>query len=274
MDNSQLLDRVTAPGSWEQVIYDVIAFEGLDPWDIDLSGLAEGFVKYLQGMKEMDFKLPAKYLMVAATLLRMKSDHLPLLDYFQEEPEAVELEDGIEENRAGTSKENLPLLAIPPRRVHRRRIVVSELVDALRKVMSSSARREMRTERARGTIKISEDDIGKRISTLYDKINSILSRIKGSEVRFKEVVPVWERKEVANTFLPLIYLDHQRKVECRQEEMFDEIYIKQIKENNSVRKLRKEKKVKTRTTTKTKVKAPVRAARKQLKRRKRGKKVN
>jgi len=225
MNNDQILDMITSPSSWEQVIYDIVAFEGLDPWDLDLKKLTEGFVSFVNGMKEMDFKIPAKYIMVAAVLLRMKSDHLPLLDYFQEEPDA-----DLEEN-GGTAIEAIEdpvinLLTIPPRRISTRRVVVSELVDALRKALGTQQRRDVRQQKSSVRIQLRKDDIGKRITRLYDRINALLTLVKNEEVPFRSVVDEWTRPEVVETFMPLVFLDHEKKVETRQENIFEEIYIK------------------------------------------------
>lgn len=245
MDHSEIMGMITSPSSWEQVIYDVIAFEGLDPWDLDLKKLSEGFSKYVADLKEMNFKIPAKYLMVVSTLLRMKSDHLPLLNYFNEEVVNNEIADGIEESAEMidvTDEHAINPLTIPPRRVPKRRVVVSELVTALRKVLGNAEKRETKKERALSKIKIKEDEIGKRITTLYDKINNVLTRIRGDEVKFSKLVPEWNKPSVANTFLPLVYLEHQKKVDCRQEEIFDEIFIKRPENGGMVEKIAKKSK--------------------------------
>lgn len=218
----QLMGMITSPASWEQVIYDVIAWEGLDPWDIDLKRLADGFLGYVKSMEQMDFKIPAKYLMVASTLLRMKSDHLPLLDYFHEDDAFEADENGTRER---LEEPALNPLTIPPRRVPERRIVVSELVAALRKVMGSADRRTVRQEKAQSLIKIRHDDIAQRISGLYERINALLGRVEKKEVTFTELVPEKTKQGVSETFLPLVYLDQQKRVACRQEEMFDEIFV-------------------------------------------------
>ena len=217
------MGMITSPSSWEQVIYDVVAAEALDPWDVDLVKLADGFVAHIQKLETMDFSVPAKYLMVAATLLRMKSDHLPLLDYFNEDGAEGEVTAPI---GSPVEAPSLNLLTIPPRRVPQRHVVVSDLVAALRKVLGSAQRKDVRLEQAKRNIKIKGDDIGRRISALYDRISAILGRVKGEETTFSKVVPEWSKKEVAGTFLPLVYLDHQKRVQCRQEEVFQEIYIR------------------------------------------------
>ncbi|MBI4181925.1 MAG: hypothetical protein HY520_03085 [Candidatus Aenigmarchaeota archaeon] len=216
---------ITSPSSWEQVLYEVVAWEGLDPWDIDLQKLAAGFTAYVGKLEEMDFKVPAKYVMIAAILLRMKTDHLPLLNYFNQPPEAEPLE-GEGEAIPGVEDPVINALTIPPRRIPTRKIIIADLVDALRKVMGSSERRSERMETAKQTIRLKQDDISRRIGTLYEKINSILGKMKKEEVEFSTLVPTWTRPEVANTFLPLVFLDHEQKVECRQEEVFQEIYVR------------------------------------------------
>lgn len=225
MDQKDIMRMITSPGSWEQVIYDVIAWEGLNPWDLDLKALSSGFVNHLQGMETMDFKVPAKFVMVASILLRMKSDHLPLMDMLQEDSqeELEELGAGAE---ASVDEPVISPLTIPPRRVPERRIVVSELVTALRKVLGTAEKRSVRVKDQKSRILIRGEDLGKRISCLYDRINNILAQNKKVEVGFSSLVGEWKRPAVTETFLPLIYLDHQQRVECRQEEVFDEIYIK------------------------------------------------
>jgi len=173
-------------------------------------------------MDKLDFKIPAKYVMVASTLLRMKSDHLPLFGYLEEDEAVDEME---VTGSSSLEEPALNLLTIPPLRIHKRKIVVAELVAALRKVMGTQSRRELRKAAAKDKIKISQEDMGKRINSLYDRITAILSSVKNKEVPFKDLVPKWTRPEVANTFLPLVYLDHQQKVEVRQEEVFDELYV-------------------------------------------------
>ena len=75
-------------------------------------------------------------------------------------------------------------------------------------------------------IKIREDNITKRIGRLYEKINTMLSRVKKDEVKFSKLVDRWEKQEVVNTFLPLVYLESEKKVTTRQEEMFKEIFVR------------------------------------------------
>ena len=57
-------------------------------------------------------------------------------------------------------------------------------------------------------------------------INTMLSKVKKDEVKFSKLVNNWEKQEIVNTFLPLVFLENEKRVECRQEDMFKEIFVK------------------------------------------------
>jgi chromatin segregation and condensation protein Rec8/ScpA/Scc1 (kleisin family) len=237
----KIMGFITSEYSWEQVIYKVIAWEGLDPWNLDLVKLSDSFLIYLAKLKEMDFKIPAKYVIISAVLLRMKSDHLQYLGDLVEDSFAMDIiEDELEshiESGAGEAEDGLlesngingfvvNPITVPPKRQPRRKVVVDDLVSALRRVLRADTRRELRSRRHREKIDVRDDNITHRISTLYHKINEILGRINREEVEFSKLVDRWERQEVVDTFLPLVFLDHERRVNATQEEMFEEIYVR------------------------------------------------
>ncbi len=229
MEEEKILDFITKEYTWEQVLYKVIAWEGLDPWNLDLNVLSTAFLEYINKLKKMDFKIPAKYVMIASVLLRMKSDHLQYMGDLVEgeyiDPDSVEEPQQEEENESVSELEINPI-SVPPNRYPRKKIVVDDLVKALRSALRSRERRILRKESRKKKIRIEEDNITKRISLLYRKINDLLSRVKKQEVEFSSVVEKWERKEIISNFLPLVFLDHENKVKCRQEEMFREIFIR------------------------------------------------
>jgi chromatin segregation and condensation protein Rec8/ScpA/Scc1 (kleisin family) len=234
MQEEKILDFITSEYSWEQVVYKIIAWEGLDPWNLDLKVLSKSFLDYVAALKSMDFKIPAKYIIIASVLLRMKADHLQYLgdlvqgEYIEPgmEGEAENGEMIDEEIEGSLDKFEINPISVPPHRQPRRKIVVDELMRALKSALRTSERRALRKSRRRKKISIRDDNISARISSLYQRINDMLSRIKKDEVKFRNVVNKWEKKEVVDSFMPLVFLDHQKKVHTRQEEMFEEIYIK------------------------------------------------
>ncbi len=248
---NKIMDFITSEYSWEQVIYKIVAWEGLDPWNLDLVKLSDSFADYIARLKEIDFKIPAKYVIISAVLLRMKSDHLQYLGDLVEDNFAMDVveddleghiesgaedddEEGLLPETNGINGFHVSPITVPPKRQPRRKLVVSDLVSALRRVMKADSRRELKSRRRREKIDIRDDNITHRISMLYHKINDILGRINKEEVEFSKLVDRWERQEVVNTFLPLVFLDHERRINATQNEMFKEIYVKRGAEDKSI----------------------------------------
>src|SRR3989344_4399420 len=61
---------------WQEIIYDLINTEQLDPWDINISVLSDGFLRKIEELEEADFFISGKVLLAAALLLRIKSEIL------------------------------------------------------------------------------------------------------------------------------------------------------------------------------------------------------
>ena len=57
-----------------------------------------------------------------------------------------------------------------------------------------------------------------------------IDKIKDNELKFSKLVDKWDREEIVETFMPLIHLDNDKKVTCKQKEIFDEIFIKKREE--------------------------------------------
>jgi segregation and condensation protein A len=224
LDEKKILDFITSEYSWEQIIYEVVAWEGLNPWDLDIVKLSKAFIRYLQAMEELDFRVPAKYIMVASVLLRMKSDYLRKF----KEQVTGEVEQEIQEELKALEEEEdfeIDPINIPPRREPVRKVTVSELVHALKKVLNSHKRKVNRRNRLREDIELKGENINERIKDLYERINSILLRVRKREVEFSRLVGKWERKEIIGNFIPLIHLDQQRRVKARQSKVFREIWV-------------------------------------------------
>ncbi|MBN2043087.1 MAG: segregation/condensation protein A [Candidatus Aenigmarchaeota archaeon] len=225
MDEKKIMGFLTSEYSWEQIIYEIVAWDGMNPWDLDISKLADYFVEYVRSMDTLDFRVPAKYIIVAAMLLKMKSDYLQSFKEQITGQEEQEIQEELKDLEEESGNFQIDPLNIPPRRQPTRRIVISELVNALRKVLKAEDRRTTREKERRDKIVISADNINERIKTLYSKINTILGRIRNKEIEFSHLVDKWEKEDILNNFVPLIHLDNQGKVSARQEKVFEEIYV-------------------------------------------------
>ena len=61
---------------WQEIIYDLINTEQLDPWDVNLVILSDRFFEKMAKYEEMDFFVSSKVLLAASLLLRIKSEFL------------------------------------------------------------------------------------------------------------------------------------------------------------------------------------------------------
>ena len=226
LDENKILDFIKSDYTWEQIIYEVVAWEGLDPWDLDVCKLSSCFMTYLRKMKEMDFRFPAKYIMVAAILLKMKSDYLRQFKEQVTGEAEQQMQAALVPDAIATDAFVFDPLSMPPRREPVRGIVVTELVNALKKVLNAHDRRVYREEKLRRDVQVTDEkNINERIKMLYDKLNSLLARVSNEEVEFSKIVGEWDRDNVVNSFVPLVHLEQQKRVAARQEEMFDEIWV-------------------------------------------------
>src|SRR3990167_9125033 len=61
---------------WQEIIYDLINSEQLDPWNIDIIVLTNSYMQKLQKYEEESYFVSSKVLLAAALLLRIKSEIL------------------------------------------------------------------------------------------------------------------------------------------------------------------------------------------------------
>lgn len=221
-EEENILQMIIEKESWEEVIYYIVSVENLDPWNIDLVKLADSFLRYLKAVEELDFRIPAKIVFVAAILLKLKADYLSIFEEREEAVEVKQFEDlGIDPN--------LVQLSYPMKRVPKRQVTLDELVHALRKAMTVEKRREERKQlfarRLQAAIP-TEEDITKRIERVMQEIDELIKKLKLDRIEFKQIVEEWKRDKIVEHFIPVLHLDQERKIEVQQPEIFKEIWIK------------------------------------------------
>lgn len=208
---------------WEDVLESVVYEEGLDPWDIDISKLSDSFLKRLEDWKEFNFRIPARLLIIAAILLNLKA-----LCLVQKKGEEQEI--GSQQNMLNIDISQIPNIDSPTARITKRKVSLNDLIEALDLAFKTQQRRDDKKVRAKRRIeeavKFEGIDIEKEITVLFEKISSILDKMREGTLEFSSLVPSWERNHIINTFLPLLHLNNEGKITCEQKEAFKEIYIK------------------------------------------------
>jgi len=227
VEEQNLLEMVIKEESWEELIYNIVSYEGIDPWNVDIINLTDSFIKYIENLRFLDFRIPAKVVLVAAILLKLKSDVLSPIkgESMEYVPEAILTTDEFGQIREELSKLSLK----PPIERHvKRKVTLEELVDSLRKAMKVEEKKETIRrklgKRLRNEIG-DEVDIEIRIKELMSEIDGLLTKLKSDKVEFSKIVEKWERDEIVRHFMPLLYLSSRGKVCTDQEEFFKEIFI-------------------------------------------------
>ncbi|MDP3882006.1 MAG: segregation/condensation protein A [Nanoarchaeota archaeon] len=217
--------------SWQAIIYDLINTEQLDPWDIDLSLLAQKYLVRVRELEEANFFVSSKVLLAASLLLRMKSeillDHdLPGLDaiLFGKKEEKKYVQERIELD------EEIPGLVVRTPLPRYKKITLEELMKALGQAIKTENRRIKRIvltkqQEFETSIAIPKNRINlqDKIKEIYAKIEEVFSK-REDRLAFSELAGE-KSEERVSTFVPLLHLDNQQKVWLEQEEHLDEIWI-------------------------------------------------
>lgn len=222
-EEENILKMIMEKESWEEIIYYIVSIENLDPWNIDLIKLTASFLKFIKSSGELDFRIPAKVVFVAAILLRLKSDYLSI---FEEKEEVAEM---LKEEKPFADlgiDPKLIQLGYPMKRIPKRQITLEELMTALKKALTVEKRRTERKIAWKAQIQVlEEEDISKRIEKVMAEIEGLMSKSKKDKLEFSKIVEKWNRDGVVEHLVPVLHLEQDKKINCEQEEFFKEIYI-------------------------------------------------
>ena len=205
-------------GEPAEVLVELAKRGELDPWDIDIARTTEKFLEYIDSLERRDLRIPARTLLYASILLRMKSDSM-------EGGKEVAPEQELEDDWIG--EEVFDQLPSPPVRRHTKRpVTLEELISELKKAEMVGRRKAMR-ERwpespAEKTLDLShEEGIEEHIKALEPILDDMLG--SSEKVSFEAV----RGKESIMNYVSLLFMAQRKQVWLEQEELFGELYIKQ-----------------------------------------------
>ncbi|MFQ5621529.1 MAG: segregation/condensation protein A [Candidatus Nanoarchaeia archaeon] len=226
--------------TWKDIIYDLIRSEQLDPWDIDMAKLTGRYIEVVRKLEKFDFKVSGKVLLAAALLLNIKSkklleEDISYLDSliaqrdgmseeeFYDELEHAEFRDASQI----TDEEKMKLIPRTPQ-PRTRKVSIYDLVGALEKALEVKKRRIMKSIPDMD-IQLPEKkrDITVSIKRVYKGILEKLTA-KG-HMGFSQLLPKGASKEEKiHTFIPLLHLRNDKKIDLHQPDHFGEIAIELI----------------------------------------------
>ena len=228
--------------TWQSILFNLVTKEQMNPWDIDISLISKRFMDMLKKLKEMDFSVSGKIILAAALLLRLKSYKLvdeEILELDRLIASTDESEDiyedliDFEEAPPGTFEDKKPSLIPRTPQPRKRKVSIYDLVDALEKALEVRKRRITRNIPPQN-IQIPEKtvDVSLVIGGVFKKIKDFFS--KGNKrLIFSNLAPSDSKEDKVYTFIPLLHLTNQRKIDLHQQKHCEDIEVellnKQVK---------------------------------------------
>lgn len=212
----------------------------IDIYDIPVAEITEQYMAYIHTMQEIELNVASEYLVMAATLLAMKSatllpkqheiDHE---DEYEEDPKEQLIARLIEYRKykeaAATLKEkeleeNQIYTRVPfefPEDMEKAPVTRGELsiftmIDAMEQVI----KRQTWNRPLQTTIDKMELSIEERMEEVLQLVESTQSYIA-----FDELFPYGNRTHIVTTFLAILQLLKERKIFCEQKENFAPILV-------------------------------------------------
>jgi segregation and condensation protein A len=220
----------TFEGPLDLLLY-LIKKDEVDIWDIPIATITAEYLEYINMMKLLDLNVVGEFLVMAATLVKIKSR---MLLPQKEEGEDGEIEDPRSElveqlleyemykERAKTLGEkeeaHFKLYSRPPMEISTSTVAFDaslfDLLTAFRKVLEEKAPEIVR-------------EIVPFKFTLEEKVQQILDKLSTkNELRFSLLFKECQSKrELIVTFLALLEIIKQKKIRIRQPKLFGEIAI-------------------------------------------------
>jgi len=218
---------------WQEIIYDLINTEELDPWDIDIVVLSNKYIEVVRKLEEGDFFVSSQVLLAAALLLRIKSeillnDYIKNIDdvlfgkedYQKRVLERIELDDDIPE-------------LIPKSPMSRfKKVTLSELLESLNKAISTENRRIKKEIIKKNAIRETSISLPKKRSfSIKDKMRELHEKLRGhlgseekKKISYTDLIGE-NKEERILSFYPLLQLENNSKIWLEQEKHFHEIFV-------------------------------------------------
>ena len=218
---------------WQEIIYDLINSEQLNPWDINIIILTDKFLDKITHIEQADFFISSKVLLAASLLVRIKSEIL-LNKYIKSIDEILF---GKKEQKKYSLErieldEEIPNLTLKSPLARFRKVTLKELIESLNKAISTENRRINKEIINKNALRESSLSLPKKTISIKDKIKEIFERITSHFKKNKNKIKIpytefvgKEKEEKIMSFYPLLQLENQQKVWLHQDAHFDEIYI-------------------------------------------------
>ena len=223
----------------------------IDPWNINIIEVTDRFLSELERCRQLNLQVSGRTLFYAATLLRMKSEHLELSsdseesdgdgnDEFYGENFDVALDNEIDyQGRLGPIErlEQEIQRRLDRKNMRKSPVTLFELIIELKNLEKEERRRRRISEAGDDLLIYAEDVVGIAHDEGYQEsamtvLEECLDCISiEEEMTLAQICQKlgWGMPEV---YIPLLFLAHEGRCLLRQEEFFGDVYVQICHANN------------------------------------------
>ncbi|HLC79124.1 MAG TPA: ScpA family protein [archaeon] len=224
-DKVDLVDLIEQP-AWKSILIELVKKERMDPWEIDISQLANKYLHKINSISGTDLRIPANALLACAILLKFKANVLRLSEIEDED-------EFLEQKRQMSPDERAEFEALLPdlkniRKIKEGKVSLEDLVSSIEKMLESTKKKTDKSilgrERTKFTIPAHDFDIDKAMEKVY----KIITKNVDSQglVLFSRLLKEQDsREQIVRTFIPCLFLTNKGRINMWQDVFFGEIFI-------------------------------------------------
>jgi len=211
------------------MIYDLVRRGELNPLNVDVIDVADKFLREIEKAKELDLRIPARVLLYASILIRMKSEIIAneIFNERQQEKEDSSKEEYIPEfliEDVDFSVENFSITKKSVRRFTTLEDLIREL-RAAEEVQRKRKERKKRKERP-DPLEIPHEEDFERVIEIVKEI--IFKKLRKETLKLSEI----EGVDLISRYLSVLHLAYRGYISLKQEKIFEsEIEIKYAEKN-------------------------------------------
>jgi segregation and condensation protein A len=216
----------------------------IDPWNINIIEVTDRFLSELERCRQLNLQVSGRTLFYAATLLRMKSEHLELFsdseeagadeddDFFGENFD-VALDSEIEYNgRLGPIErlENEIQRRLDRKNMRKSPVTLFELIIELKNLEKEERRRRRISDTGDDSLIYADDVVGIAHDEGFQESAMVLltEYLEGLEIDEEMTLADLCRKlewGMPEVYIPLLFLAHEGRCSLRQEEFFGDVFV-------------------------------------------------
>ncbi|EAF2387703.1 segregation/condensation protein A [Listeria monocytogenes] len=214
----------------------------VDIYDIPMAEITDQYMEFVHTMQEMELDVASEYLVMAATLLAIKSKMLlpkqeleidydtleeeedprdalveKLMEYKRFKEAAKELKEKEAERSFYFSKPPMDLAEYDGTKVAELDVSLNDMLSAFNKML----RRKKLNKPLHTRITTQEISIDQRMDSVLEKLNLQVNH----RLRFDELFEEQTKEQLVVTFLALLELMKRKLVEVEQAESFADLYV-------------------------------------------------